>query len=563
MNTFLIIVLPLAAGAVCAVLGYLIAQHRVGAENRGLRDAQIRSEADLRIVEEQRDQARSQSEKLREERDGAQRAQRESESAVAEQTTRLNTMSERLGRLEAELESARGDHRRIVGEAETMRASLDAGDRRTRDVEAALADTEKDKAALEALVEELKQRSGTYEAELAKLRTERAELEKRQAEVAAAQKELDKVREEHSRLQTEQVEATVAKMLESSQEKLTAAADEKLGTTARTVTEKLQELGLHLREFDGRRTTTETRLDEQLKHLTQENARGRAQTEALVKALRKPQVRGQWGELHLKRAVELANMRERCDFDTQVTVTDEEGTQRPDMVVNLTSGRRIVVDAKVSLDAFMNGVEADDDAGYERFMDEHAAQVRKHVDALATKEYFVKVAGSPDFVLMFLPNEALLQAALDRKPDLYEHALAKKIIIATPTVLIPMLRTIALSWDEKAMRENTEVIHGLGREIYERLTKVGEHLGRLRSSLDKSVEHYNAAIGSLEARVLPTAREFPKLGIRPKKELTGLHPVERQTRALVAPELLASTTAEAGTGAPETDLVEAVPDQLG
>ncbi|MFL1432849.1 MULTISPECIES: DNA recombination protein RmuC [unclassified Nocardiopsis] len=538
MNTFLIIVLPLAAGAICAALGYLIARHRAGSENRDLRDARIRLEADLRVVGEQRDQARSQVEKLHEEHDEARRAQRESESAAAEQATRLNTVSERVGRLEAELESARGDHRRITGEAEGLRTSLDASAQRARDLEGTLATTGKEKAALEAVVEELKRRVGGYEAELAKLRTERTELEKRQAEVSAAQKELEKVREEHGRLQTEQVEATVAKMLESSREKLAATADEKLGTTAKAVTDKLQELGVHLREIDGRRTSTEARLGEQIQNLAAESVRGRAQTEALVKALRKPQVRGRWGELQLKKAVELANLRERCDFDTQVTVTDEEGTQRPDMVVNLTNGRRIVVDAKVSLDAFMNAVEAGDDAEYARFMDEHAAQVRRHVDALSAKEYFVKVAGSPDFVLMFLPNESLLQAALDRKPDLYEYALGKRIIIATPTVLVPMLRTIALSWDEKAMWENTERIHELGREIYDRLAKVGEHLGKLKGSLDKSVEHYNATIGSLEGRVLPTARGFRELGIRAAKQLAELTPVERQTRSLVAPELV-------------------------
>ncbi|WP_433700815.1 DNA recombination protein RmuC [Nocardiopsis sp. CA-288880] len=419
-----------------------------------------------------------------------------------------------------------------------MRKSLDASQQRVRDLESDLSAAGERKAALEAVTADLKERNHGFEADLATLRTERAELEKRQAEVAAAQEQFERMREEHTRLQTEQVEATMAKMLKASQEQLTATADEKLGGSTKAVTEKLQDLGLHLREFDGRRTATETRLDEQIKNLAQENARGRAQTEALVKALRKPQVRGRWGELQLRKAVELADMRERCDFDTQVTVTDEEGTQRPDMVVNLTSGRRVVVDAKVSLDAFMNALEADGDDEHDRFMDEHAAQVRKHVDALAAKEYFVRVAGSPDFVLMFLPNESLLQAALDRKPDLYEHALAKKIIIATPTVLIPMLRTIALSWDEKAMQENTETIHELGREIYERLAKVGEHLGRLRGSLDKSVEHYNATIGSLEGRVLPTARDFPKLGIRPKRKLGELHPVERQARALTAPELL-------------------------
>ena len=549
MNTFLTVVLPIVVGTACAVLGYLAAQRRAGSEIRRLRDAQIRLEVDLRVVGEQRDQALSQSEKLREECDEARRAQRGSESSMAEQITRLNTASERIGRLEAELESAREHHQRLIGEAEKLRSSLGVSTQKLQDLESALATADKEKAVLEAASEELKRSVGDHAAELAKLRTERTELEKRQAEVAAAQKELEQLREKHDRLQSEQVEATVARMLETSQEKLTAVADEKLGTTAKAVSDKLQELGLHLREADTRWTSAEARLGEQIRNLAAENVRSRTQTEALVKALRKPQVRGQWGELQLKRAVELANMREHCDFDTQVTVADEAGARRPDMVVNLTNGRRIVVDAKVSLDAFMNAVEAGDEAEHERFMDEHAAQIRKHVDELAAKEYFVTVSGSPDFVLMFLPNESLLQAALDRSPDLYEHALGKRIIIATPTVLIPILRTIALSWDEKAMWENTEKIHELGREIYDRLVKVGEHLRKLKGSLEKSVEYYNATIGSLESRVLPTARRFRELGIRPAKQLFDLVPVDQQPRSPVAPELVRSALTADGQDA--------------
>lgn len=549
----LVITLVIVTAAIFAALGYLFARHRGDSHDRNHSDEQNRLRTDLRLTEEQRDQARTQAGELRTERDEAQRSQRERESAWSELATRLNAASEERGRLETEGKIAEEELRKTRSETEDLRKLLDARQRRVQELEGTLVSAEKDKAALEAVIGQLKERVSGYETDLAKLRTERAELEKRQAEVAAAQKELEQVREEHGRLQAEQVEATMAKMLEASQEKLTTTADEKLGTTAKAVNDKLQELGLHLREFDGRRTSTETRLDEQIKHLRQENAQGRAQTEALVKALRKPQVRGRWGELQLRKAVELADMRERCDFDTQVTVTGEEGTQRPDMVVNLTSGRKVVVDAKVSLDAFMNALEADGDAEHDRFMDEHAAQVRKHVDALAAKEYFAKVAGSPDFVLMFLPNESLLQAALDRKPDLYEHALAKKIIIATPTVLIPMLRTIALSWDEKAMRENTEVIHELGREIYDRLAKVGEYLGRLRGSLDSSVKHYNEAIASLEGRVLPTARKFPELGVRPKKDLVELHPVERRPREVVAQELVASAATAVDSGSVEVE----------
>lgn len=561
MNTVLIFALFLATAAVFAVLGYLFARHRTESQDRRHGDERNRLRTDLRLAEEQRDQARTQASELRTERDEAQRSQRERESAWSELTTRLNAVSEERGRLETEGKVLGEELRTTRSDMDNLRKSLEDGRRRIRELESDLGAAEKDKAALDAVVAQLKERISGDDAELAKLRTERAELEKRRAEVDAARAQVEEIREEHARLQADQVKAVMAEMLSTSQEKLAATADDKLNGTAKAVTDKLQELDRHLRDFESRRTSTEAELGQQIKRLAEESVRGREQTEALVKALRKPQVRGRWGELQLKKAVELADMRERCDFDTQVTVVGEEGTQRPDMVVNLTSGRRIVVDAKVSLDAFMNAVEADGDAEHERFMDEHAAQVRKHVDALAAKEYFVKVAGSPDFVLMFLPNEALLQAALNRRPDLYEHALGKKIIIATPTVLIPMLRTIALSWDEKAMWENTERIHDLGREIHDRLAKVGEHLGKLRGALDTSVEHYNATIGSLEGRVLPAAREFPKLGIRPNKELVELRPVERQTRAVVAPELVKPAAAESAVCVPEANGAE--PEPLG
>lgn len=561
MNTFLIVILTVAAGAFCAALGYLLARQRTQSEERGLREEHNRLSTELKVTAEQRDQARSQVEELREERDEARKRQHEHESTSAELHTKMEGALGRIGTLEAELSAARDKHQQAVTEAAGLKKSLDDAQRQVQDMKGDLSTADKDKAALQAVIDQLKGRIGEHEADLAKLRTERTELEKRQAEVAAAQEQLEKIREEHTRVQAEQIKSAVTEMLNTSKEKLAGTAEEKLGATTKVVTEKIQELDRHLRDFESRRTSTEAELGQQLKSLAEENVRSRAQTEALVKALRKPQVRGQWGELQLKKAVELAGMRERCDFDTQVTVTGEERKQRPDMIVNLTNGRKIVVDAKVSLDAFMNALEADDDAAYEGFMDEHAAQIRKHVATLAAKEYFVKVAGSPDFVLMFLPNEALLQAALDRRPDLYEHALGKKIIIATPTVLIPMLRTIALSWDEKAVRENTERIHLLGRDIYDRLAKVGEHLGKLRSSLDNSVKHYNATIGSLEGRVLPAAREFSKFGIRPKKELGELRPVERQPRAVMAVELTESAVVE--PAAPTIEAADQEPETLG
>ncbi|MEU3307182.1 DNA recombination protein RmuC [Nocardiopsis sp. NPDC006832] len=551
MNTTLIIASSLATAALFAVLGYLFARARAQSENRSLKDDRARLESDLRITIQERDQVRKQHEASREEHERVRSAHHEREATLIEQSTRLEGNAGRMATLEAELDNLRRRHAEATAESEGLRATAKADHRRIRELEGELAGRDQERAGLTATVEQLRSDLAGHQSDLEKLRTERTELEKGRAALDSAHKELERVREEQTRLQSEQVEATVAKMLKSSQETLGSTAEDKLGATAKVVGEKIQELERHLREFDGRRTTTETRLDEQIKRLAEENARGREQTEALVRALRKPQVRGQWGELHLKRTVELANLREHVDFDLQVTVEGQERKQRPDMVVNLINGRKVVVDAKVSLDAFMNAIEAADDADHDRYMEEHAAQIRKHVDGLASQEYFTAVAGSPDFVLMYLPNEALLQAALDKRPDLYEYALGKRIMIATPTVLVPVLRTIALSWEEEKVRENSEAIQKLGREIFDRLATVGEHLGRLRGSLDKSVEHYNATIASLEGRLLPAARDITKLGIRPNKKQAELRPVERQARAVVAEGLATPATPELTTGEEE------------
>lgn len=540
----LVIALVIATAAIFAALGYLFARHRAGSHDRRHSDEQNSLRTNLRIAEEQREQARTRAEELRAERDQAQQSQRERESAWSELTTRLNAVSEERGRLETEGKAAGEALRKARSEAEGLQKSYENGQRRIQELEGALVAAGKGKAALEAVIVEHKARAGDDRAELEKLRTERAELEKRQAEVAAAQKKLEQVQEEHNRIQAEQFKSAVAEVVSASQEKLTAAADEKLGATAKAVGDRLQEFDRHIRDLEGRRTSGEARLEQHIRSLVEESGRGRAQTEALVKVLRKPQVRGQWGEMHLKKTVELANLREHVDFNVQTTVAGEEGDLRPDMTINLVNGRTVVVDSKVSLDAFMNALEADD-AEHDRHMKEHANQVRKHVDRLASKEYFTKVAGSPDFVIMFLPNEALLQAALDKRPDLHEYALRKGVMVTTPTTLIPVLRIIALSWEEEKVRENAEAIQKLGRDIYERLSVLGGHLSTLGKHLDSSVDYYNRTIGSLERNVLPAARRFSTLGVSSNKDLPNMEPKDSMSRTLKATELTGAAAAEA------------------
>ncbi|MFI0445125.1 DNA recombination protein RmuC [Actinomadura sp. 6N118] len=537
MNSVTTATILLLASVVSCALGYLIARVRLNADRDRWREEQSRLQTALKLAEEQRDQARTQYSDVRAERDDVRESLRKREAAWTEQTAKLQTATEHIGQLNAELKSVREKYQRAEADLELLKESLETSRRQVYEKETALDRAGKVEAELRGSITEKDRLINDHTTNLEKLRTERATLEKQRAEVAAAQKQLQQLRDEQSRLQAEQIEAAVAKMLSTSQEKLAATADDKLGTATRAVTEKLRELEQHIREFDTKRTSTESRLDEQIRQLTAENLRSREQTEALVEALRKPQVRGQWGEMQLKRAFELANMREHCDYDLQVHVTGDGSIRRPDAVIHMTGGRNIVIDAKVSLKAFLEALEAADDAERDRLLREHARQVRRHVDSLAAKEYFEKVAGSPEFVLMFLPSEALLQAVLDKDPGLYEYAFKRRIVIASPTVLLPMLRTIELAWAEAAMKEHAEQVRRLGLEIYKRLGTLSGHLDKLGRSLDTSVKHYNAAIGSMERNVLPAARRFKELKVV-TEDVKYLETVDSTTRALKAPELL-------------------------
>ncbi|MFB4302248.1 DNA recombination protein RmuC [Actinomadura sp. NTSP31] len=548
MNTLTIATLLLLAGAVCGALGYLAARSSASAKQSRLRDEHARLHTALRLAEEQREQARTQCGELRSERDAVRDDLRKSEAARSEQIAKLQTATENNGQLAAEFRSVREQLQRAEADLAMLQESLETSRRQKYEVDNQLAQAHRVESELRGVLAEKEQAVNDYRTDLEKLRSAQATVEKQRAEVAAAQKQLDQLREEQSRLQIEQFEGLAAKMLALSQEKLVSSADEKLGSSTRAITEKLTELDQHLRELGTSRATGETRLGEQIKQMTEEYSRGREQTAALTEALRKPHVRGQWGEMQLKRAFELAHMREHCDFNLQVHTADDDGVQRPDAVVHLTGGRNIVIDSKVSLAAFLSACEAQDDAERDRLMTEHARQIRKHVDSLAAKEYYERVAGSPDFVLMFLPGEAILQAALEKDANLYEYALKRRIVIASPTMLVPMLRTVELSWAESNMKEHAEEVRKLGLEIYKRLGILAGHLDKLGSSLESTLKHYNSTIGSLERSVLPSARRFRELQVV-REELPHLEPVSSTTRAMKAPEIVQATAEEAQTAA--------------
>lgn len=256
------------------------------------------------------------------------------------------------------------------------------------------------------------------------------------------------------------------------------------------------------------------------------------ETKNLVSALRRPEVRGRWGEITLRRLVELAGMVEHCDFYEQVHTTDGDNIIRPDMIVRMPNKRELVVDVKTPLDAYLEAVEAPDDQKRQAALKRHARNVREHIRKLASKTYWEQFPRSPDFVILFIPGDQFLSAALNEDPNLIDSALSQQIILATPTSFVALLKAVAYGWSQVALTENAEEIRRLAADLYGRLTAFVGHLNKLGRQLSSSVEHYNRAIGSLERKVLPGARKFVELGIRPKKEIEPLETLESLPREL-------------------------------
>jgi DNA recombination protein RmuC len=271
-------------------------------------------------------------------------------------------------------------------------------------------------------------------------------------------------------------------------------------------------------------------LDQHLKTLAQAHERLQQETGNLVKALRAPQVRGQWGEITLKRVAELAGMVEHCDFREQETAAGETGRLRPDMIIQLPAGRQIVVDAKAVLAAYLEAVEAQDDGVRQERLRQHAAQVRARMEQLSAKAYWSQFQQAPEFVVLFLPGEQFLGAALEQDHTLIEDGFEKRVVIATPTTLIALLRAVAYGWRQEQLAENAQAISALGRDLFERMAVLTEHLSDVGAALSKGVTAYNKAVGSLEARVLPSARKFKDLGIGSEKDIPKLEALEQAPR---------------------------------
>lgn len=311
------------------------------------------------------------------------------------------------------------------------------------------------------------------------------------------------------------------------------AREQAVENLVKPIRETLQRAQQQIEELEKARREAYGSIATQLERMQKDQAFLAQETQNLVNALRRPQVRGRWGEITLRRLVELAGMVEHCDFNEQVQHAGDEGVIRPDMIVRMPDQRELVVDVKTPLDAYLEAVEAKDDTQQKLALQRHARNLREHIRKLASKAYWDQFQRSPDFVILFIPGDQFLSAALNEDPELIESALSQQIILATPTSFVALLKAVAYGWRQVVMARNAEEVQRLARELYNRLTVFVNHLNNVGRQLGRSVEHYNRAVGSLERSVLPGARKFVELGMRPKKELEEIEPLESLPRSLL------------------------------
>lgn len=419
-----------------------------------------------------------------------------------------------------------------------LTAQLDGAERRRADV------VEQLRGALEMLA----RRDGELRearADIARLGTEEATFKARLEELAGSHAQL---KDSFASLSTDALRSNNEQFLQLARtelERIRLSAQAELAeketaiqSLVTPIREGLERYDRKLHDIELARAESFASLTERLELMSAASDLLKGETANLAKAMRSSNVRGAWGELQLKRAVELSGMLEHCDFSTQHSVDGDDGKLRPDMIVRLPGDKTIVVDAKTPATAVLEAVNCADDVRRRQLCLEHVVAVKKHIEALSRKAYWEQFDNAPEFVVLFLPSEAFFSVALEVDPALFEHAFEQKVIIATPTTLVALLKAVAFGWRQEAIARNAQEISDLGREMFERIRSLAEHFDSLGTHLGKSVHAYNRAVGSLEKRVLPQARRFQQLGVGSTKEMTELGALDVAPLSLGAPELL-------------------------
>ena len=344
-----------------------------------------------------------------------------------------------------------------------------------------------------------------------------------QADLKAANRQLAE-RTDIEKTLLDQFKVMASEVVSNSSESFLSAADEKVGGIVKP-------LAAELKRIETARNESQGSLTEQISALVGNNRSLEQTTRDLKQALTRPQARGRWGEIQLRRVAELAGMIDYCDFQEQVAVPGENGkSDRPDMVVYMPSERTIVVDAKTPLNAYMESLEAGSDAERDKALRKHADQVRERARSLTQKAYWRKLEQSPEFVVMFLPGEFFLQPALERDPDLFDRAMGEGVVIATPNTLIALLKTVEMGWREKKLAQEARAIADLGSELYDRLTVYAGHISNMGKSLESTVNHYNNAVGSFDSRLSVSARKLKELGVSTDKDALEMKRIDEPVR---------------------------------